>query len=559
MSTPVETSLAGLKATTAQIVGIISGAQLMPASTGQAHLALTAQVTSLVAEIIWEHEKGPYMPSIIASCSKELMRVRSMTPQVWPNWHSIGHDDPWVLKHSWRSKIHALEVLGDHSGDLPVMPNPSIGKITVDLPSPPVITGNVAGSSTHTAAKFWDKGKAGSGREQEEEVPHDVWTLFLTSESAKKGRKQVKATRNVKPKVFVESEDEKDSIVQPISSGVPALNLPQPSTIVVGTPHSPCSPCSPKKQLFGPASLIAGSPPKVMVIFSFLAQTTPAIIAPRRIGPAPLSWIGGPVPHVCSSMGSLPKHIQGKSTTWQTRSRTPSRPPSNAPANLQSKARTHSQSCGPSSTPAVPAVTTPKAQSRGCSKTITATKTPAPAPATIPSSSTTVPRPAPDVPMPDLHSMAIVIQDGAARIALLEACVVEQDGKIDTLQRLHEGLQCKVIDWHPSFPLPDSPVNATFLLDQSVTLSISPLPSALAPLIDLNMAGMEPLSPKVQDASAIEGLIFELSQIQPEGPQTSGKIVDPDDLGNLVPEYNSDNMDVEVKVEPSADEVEMAT
>ncbi|KAG2360094.1 hypothetical protein BDR07DRAFT_1487463 [Suillus spraguei] len=188
------------------------------------------------------------------------------------------------------------------------------------------------------------------------------------------------------------------------------------------------------------------------------------------------------------------------------RSRTPSRAPSNALAALQSKAQTCSKSCGPSGTPAVPAVTTPKAQSHGRSKTITAAKTPAPAPATIPSSSAAVPRPALNVPMPDLHSMAIAIWD----------------------------------DWHPSFPLPDSPVNATFLLDQSVPLSISPLPSALALLVDLNMAGMECPSPKVQDASAIKGLIFELSQIQPE-------------------EYNSDDMDVEVKVEPSGDEVEMAT
>ncbi|KAG2354186.1 hypothetical protein BDR07DRAFT_1494956 [Suillus spraguei] len=509
----------------------------MPAGTGQAHLALTAQVTNLVAEIVQEHEKGPYMPGIIASCSKELMRVRSMTP----------------------GKICAWEALGDHSGDLPVMPNPSIGPITVDLPSPPVIAGNVAGSSTHATSELRTKEK-----------------------SAKKGCKRVKATCNVKPKVFVESEDDEDTIVQPISSEVPALNVPWPSTIVVGTPHSP------KQQLFGPASLIAGSPPKVMatsgsplevvetprqcpalrrrnlqsliqVIFSFPAQTTPAIIAPRRSGPAPLGWTGGPVPHVCPSMGSPPKRIRGKSTTQQTHSRTPSRAPSNALAASQSKAQTRSQSRGPSSTPAVPAVTTPKAQSRGRSKTITAPKTPAPAPATIPSSSTAVPRPALDVPIPDLHSMAIAIWDGAARIALLEACVAEQDGKIDTLQRLHEGLCRKVIDQHPSFPLPDSPVNATFLLDQSVPLSISPLPSALAPLIDLDMAGMEPLPPKVQPASVIEGLIFELSQIQPEGPQTSGKIVDPDDPGNLVPEYDSDDMDVEVKVEPSADEGEMAT
>jgi hypothetical protein len=46
MSTPVNTSLASLKAITAQIVGIISRGQQIPA--GNAHLALTSQVTELM-------------------------------------------------------------------------------------------------------------------------------------------------------------------------------------------------------------------------------------------------------------------------------------------------------------------------------------------------------------------------------------------------------------------------------------------------------------------------------------------------------------------------------
>ncbi|KAG1816888.1 uncharacterized protein BJ212DRAFT_1299601 [Suillus subaureus] len=62
-------------------------------------------------------------------------------------------------------------------------------------------------------------------------------------------------------------------------------------------------------------------------------------------------------------------------------------------------------------TPGVTAVTTPKTQTCGCSKTITAIKAPAPAPA--------FPAAALDLPMPDLHAMAIAIQDGAARIAIL--------------------------------------------------------------------------------------------------------------------------------------------
>ena len=66
--------------------------------------------------------------------------------------------------------------------------------------------------------------------------------------------------------------------------------------------------------------------------------------------------------------------------------------------------------------------------------------------------------------------------------------------------------------------------------------------------------------PKFKDASAIEGLLFEYSQVQPEGPHMSGENVDLGDPGNLVPEYDSaDDMDVEVKVEVSCEQVDMAT
>ncbi|KAG1739955.1 uncharacterized protein EDB91DRAFT_1082319 [Suillus paluster] len=69
------------------------------------------------------------------------------------------------------------------------------------------------------------------------------------------------------------------------------------------------------------------------------------------------------------------------------------------------------------------------------------------------------------------------------------------------------------------------------------------------------MAGMEPTPSKIEDPSAIEGLIFELSQVQlsldpSPTPPTAGDIVVPDDPCNLFPEYDSaDDMDVEVKVE----------
>jgi hypothetical protein len=67
------------------------------------------------------------------------------------------------------------------------------------------------------------------------------------------------------------------------------------------------------------------------------------------------------------------------------------------------------------------------------------------------------------------------------------------------------------------------------------------------------MTGMEPTPPTFEDASSIEGLIFEPTEGQPEDPQTSGNMVDLGDPGNLVPEHNSDDMDVEVKVEEDVD------
>jgi hypothetical protein len=117
--------------------------------------------------------------------------------------------------------------------------------------------------------------------------------------------------------------------------------------------------------------------------------------------------------------------------------------------------------------------------------------------------------------MPDLHAMALAIRDGAARITILEARVVKQDGKIDTLQCLHESLQYEIIDWHPSFPLLDLPGNATLLLDQSIPAAMSPPASALPALIDLSMTGMEPTPPTFKDAASIEGLMFEPTQGQP--------------------------------------------
>ncbi|KAG1777256.1 hypothetical protein EV702DRAFT_1045352 [Suillus placidus] len=81
---------------------------------------------------------------------------------------------------------------------------------------------------------------------------------------------------------------------------------------------------------------------------------------------------------------------------------------------------------------------------------------------------------------------------------------------------------------------------------------MSPLPSALPNLINLDMGVMEPTNMKVEDQSAMVGLVFEPSEVLPEGPQLSGEHVVPDDPVTLLAEYNSvdEEMDVEVKDEP---------
>ncbi|KAG1788846.1 uncharacterized protein HD556DRAFT_1447501 [Suillus plorans] len=622
MSTPVQSSLAGLKASTAQLVGIIASARHIPAGTVDVHLALTKQVTTLLGDIIRAHEKGDYIPGIVASCSKELIRVHSMTTQVLPNWHSIGHDDPWVSRHAWRKQVRAWEALGDNSCDLPVVPNPSTGPLTVNLPSPPVPSLHLffpplPSSPAMLLAVAVDL-EPEVGGSSKRKSPMISGHSSQPPKSVMKGRKHIKSPRLAKSKPFVESEDDEETIVQPILRGVPEVILPQLSTIVVRMPQLPRSPGSPKKQSFGPALLTAGSCPEVMKspisqpealatsgsrpeVVESSDGTSSALDGEPPANPTFDITIPGPnnpchycvkedwpcatcldkrSSHPClscircstkkikcnpASLGSPPKHTRGKSTTGRMCSKTPAPAPSNAPSLSQSRARTHSRSRGLSRTPAIPAASTPQVQSRGRSKTITAKKTPAPAPAPapapVPSLSFAVPRAALDVPMPDLHSMAIAIRDGAARIAILEARVREQDDKIDTLQCLHESLQCKVVDQHPSFPLPDTPANATILLDQSGPLSMSPLPSELFNLIDLDMSVMEPTPLTVEDGSAMVGLMVEPTQVQPEGPQSSGEIVVPDDPGNLLPEYNSsdEEMDVEVKVERPGEEVEMAT
>ncbi|KAG2068371.1 hypothetical protein BDR04DRAFT_1119857 [Suillus decipiens] len=191
MSIQVDTSLASLKALTAQIVDIISSAQQIPA--GNAHMALSAQVTELV--VVQDYSKGPYLPDIVCLCSKELMRVRAMRPQVWPNWHSIGHDDLRLLKHSLHEKVLAWECL--------LLPHlaPFLWSF------PPIIASNIAGSSTTMDNESWvvakDKGKGKAVLEPVADEGQKCKSLMMSEhpqllQSAMKGHKRVKSTQIAK-------------------------------------------------------------------------------------------------------------------------------------------------------------------------------------------------------------------------------------------------------------------------------------------------------------------------------------------------------------------------
>ena len=206
--------------------------------------------------------------------------MRTMTPRVWPNWHSIGYDDPRLKRHAWSSKIIAWEQLGDASFDLPVMAPPSLGLIPVNLPPTPIVAGSIAGPSnteaTESREMVLDKGKGKANPAPEAEGSRKRKSPMISAlpsqppKSALKTHKRVKSTRMAKSKEFVESEDDDDSVVQvcppacffivshflqPISRGEVDVVPPHLSTIFVRTPNSPRSPGSPKKKPFGPATV----------------------------------------------------------------------------------------------------------------------------------------------------------------------------------------------------------------------------------------------------------------------------------------------------------------
>ncbi|KAG1817039.1 uncharacterized protein BJ212DRAFT_1299229 [Suillus subaureus] len=265
---------------------------------------------------------------------------------------------------------------------------------------------------------------------------------------------------------------------------MPEVVHPDLSTIVLRMSGLPQSPQVPKKKPFGPATAIASRHLEVMETLQLMFNTP--VEAPPVIDADDI-LIPGPCVHALMEPTEQPM-----SGLQQARVALHHLDTIKAPSTTQLKAQMCSQLCGPSSTPSVSGVTTPQMQTCSHSKTITAVKAPAPAPAhkspelfmtispyyslvAIASSSSAVPPAALNVPMLDLHAISMAIRGGAAQITTLEACVVEQG---------------------------------------AIPESMSPPELALPPLIDLLMAGMEPTLQKFRDSSVIEGLVFELSQVQ---------------------------------------------
>ncbi|KAG1818580.1 uncharacterized protein BJ212DRAFT_1479586 [Suillus subaureus] len=527
MSTPVDNSLTGLKASTAQIMAIISGAQQIP--LGNSHFSLTTQ-----AQVIKDYGSGP-LPGIVLLCSKELLCIQGMTPQVWPNWHNIGYNDPCLLTHVWCPKFIAWEALGDHTFDLPVAAPPSTGPIPVDLPSPPICTGNVTSPSTSTTTEFWDKGKGKAVDADLEPKVEGSWKrkspmiLGLSSQppkSAMKTHKHAKSSCWVMSKPLVDLEDKEDMGIQPLLGGVPEVILPWLSNL-------PRSPWVLTKKPFGPTTVIASSHPAVIEP----SQLTPKspVEAPPVIDGGDI-LIPGPVKQLMPGLHQAKVALRNSVGQEDWESMYVMRPlhnkedqvhPSNYgyPTEMCSWVLYHPEhkvqdtlQGSLQSSPYLP-IQGPDSQSVSC-KTITAVKAPTPAPAPVPAPAPgpAVPAAALDLPMPDLHAMAIVIQDGTAYITILEAHVAEQDGKIDTLQCLHEGLRHKSSTGTPHSHF----LNLQPMQHPCCLINPSPQPChhphLHSPLSLISQFGeMMPAPPKFEDASATEGLLFEYNWVvQPE-------------------------------------------
>ncbi|KAG1759534.1 hypothetical protein EDD22DRAFT_849172 [Suillus occidentalis] len=227
---------------------------------------------------------------------------------------------------------------------------------------------------------FQDKGKDNAlviNLEPEVQGSRKRKSPMISGYSFQPPKSMMKSYKYVKLKQFVESEDEEDTIVQ-----------------------LSCSPSSLKEQSFGPASLTASSCLEVMKspISRPEAMATsgshPEVIEPTD---NTTSTLDSKSPAISTFDITIPSPIpQNNPCHYYTKEDAPPRK-SDVSLYLWESCLNMSESCG-------------------YSKIITGRKTPAPAPAPVPFSSFAVPHAVLNVPMLDLHSMAIAIRDGTARI-----------------------------------------------------------------------------------------------------------------------------------------------
>ncbi|KAG2029260.1 hypothetical protein BDR03DRAFT_1018648, partial [Suillus americanus] len=297
--------------------------------------------------------------------------------------------------------------------------------IPVNLPSPAISAGNVAGPSTNPIPESRDKGKGKAVFPDPEPVAEgskkrkSPLISGLSSQPPKsvmKSHKRQRSGRLLKSKRIVESEDDDDLVVQPLSCGVPEVVLPRLSTIVARTPNLPRSLRAPTKKPFGPARVISGSHPAVMEP----SQPTPKppVQAPP-VMPVVDILIPTQITHVTlatssAGLAQLEDQVHPHKYGIPTSSHSCSlyHPEDEVHDTIRAPSKTPSKAPTASHTPAPPKLHLPPhprpelaTQTHGRSKTITAIKPPAPAPA----AALAVPAAALGVPMPDLHAMSHAI------------------------------------------------------------------------------------------------------------------------------------------------------
>ncbi|KAG1722448.1 uncharacterized protein EDB91DRAFT_1088137 [Suillus paluster] len=505
MSNQADKSMADLKEITGQLLVIVCAAQQIP--PGPSHFTLATQASELVAKAVRDHGDSTCLPRLVLSCSRELIQTRNCSPQEALNWQIIGHDDPRLMQHSWRSKALAWQALGDHLFDLAHEVN---GGDTDNAPSPSMsVDGDALEKGKGKVREVEpEKEKEREKPKDEQEKLHRKWPFSRMSKpvpkSAMKMPKRGKSGQEQKLRESVDSLDkeEEDRSSKPRSDTPSVIVTWRVSPAQPSRPSGPPqSPGSPKKAPFSPGMtppLMRPDIPESSQATSESLRDVPpvvdagAILIPRLNNPCRCcmqyellcttrfnKWKGTAlmscvlcttkkVKCISARLGTLAATTQGQSTER-------TRASSTGPLTSQLTVWTRSQSWGPSVALSEPRGNPPKPWSWGQSKPSGSATMPIPPAAVIASSSSAATHAVQDLPIPDLHWMSMAIRKSANRIAALEACASEQESTIDMLRRLHESLRHSP----PATPL-------SLLLDQAAPGLQSHVHLAPLPLIDFS-------------------------------------------------------------------------